>query len=765
MNYQTTLFKTFVFLFKQTKTKMNKLIIVFSLLISINSFAQDSWTEFSGKQKAFFYQLTRKIENMEPQVFHLFEFTDSIPYINDTLPDFPYVEKQIVADSSKLILHHSEFSRKNNGIISDVATHYAAWELDLILHFRNSKKPKFAYLKEKMKVFEHYVLEKAPQSAVRTLSDGSYTLSPTLAQYYSPNLTIGEKIAAIKNASFNNNEQLLIIRAIYYAQEKYIRNRSKEIFTILGGEVEDYHNFLIAAGDGDNWSDLESVLRTKYNRAVPDPKSLFKYETNVGEKEKTKQKYLKVNTAPTKGLNTKINLPTKIHVDVWGYHPERQTTIVIQKGGNSYILYGNNENRYVSPDSTYEGGSTYWRLIDELENVHIAKLKEMIYGKRGFDFWIEEYEKRIDKTLLKIKISEEKLNKMRYEPAPPPKIKKKKKKLKKKNLGFSDQDNQGHPTGKPTGAAKKKQKEQNYLIELNTDLDNQKRMLAQLKIDKEEAYDVLAKYQTQLDLMKKNVGHTFVEFKATKNGAFLFDDGSTFNYLEQDFTFQPDYREQSYEIITIAFGEEVFSKTCEEVFVHLNVTHPKLKSKYTLYKEVDSKIKNSKITVSDSIQIMELFWALGDTKKKFNIKAIGGGIIGGKSKAYYRDSLKSVAVYDVDNDIKNSVYTYNVNIDESIEMNVTSYRHNMIPFQFNEKFGKYFIAARAKNPDLNEMDFYTTLLAKKRLDIWLEQLHSLAQKWLIDTDIQSTVTSKILKAKNKNHYSLTSPNKIKLPKK
>ena len=741
---------------------MTKIILACLLLCSTFSFSQDSWSDFTGRQKAFFYQLSRSIENMEPQIFHLFEFTDSIPYINDTLPDYPYVEKQIVADSSKLILHKSQFSRKNNGIISDIATHYALWELDLVLHFRNSKKSKFDYLKPKLKLFEHYVLEKAPQTAVRTLSDGSYTLSPNLASYYSPNLTISEKIASIKNSNFSDNEQLLIIRAIYYAQEKYVANRSKEIFDILGGDSEAYINFIIGAGDGENWSELENVFRASYSRAVPDPKALFKFETNIKHDKKTKKDYLKINEAPTKSLHTNATNPTKIHIDVWGYHPERQTTIVIQKGGNSYILYGNNDNRYVSPDSTFEGGSTYWRLIYELEHIHIAELKEMIYGKKGFDYWIAEYEKKIDKTLLNIKITEQKLDKLRYEPSPPPKMKKKK--IKKKNLGYSDQDNQGHPTGKLTGAAKKKNKEQSKLMHLNTQLEEQKRMLTQLKIDKEKAFDILAQYETQLELMKKNVGHTFVEFKDNKDGTYTFDDGSTFNYLEQDFTFQPDYREQSYSITTIAFGEDVFAKSIEESFVHINVTYPKLKNKYTLYKEVDSKTK-SEISVSDSIQIMELFWALGETKMKFNIKAIGGGITGGTSHNYYRDSTATILAYDKDNEPKNTVYTYNVNIDKSIEMNITTYRHHMIPFQFNQKFGKYFVSARAKNPTLNEIDFYTTLLAKKRMDLWLEQLENLATIWLIDTDIQSTVLSKIQKAKNKKYYSVTSSNKIKLPKK
>jgi hypothetical protein len=744
---------------------MHKIFIVLFLLTFSQSYSQDNWTNFTGKQKAFFYQLTRKIENMEPQVFHLFEFTDSIPYINDTLPDYSYIEKLIVSDSSKLILHKSQFARKNNGIISDVATHYAIWELDLLLHFRNSKKVKFAYLNEKMKVFEHYVLEKAPQSAVRTLNDGSYSLSPTLSQYYSPNLTIGEKIAAIKNASFTENEQLLIIRAIYYAQEKYVSIRSKEIFDILGGDADAYNNFLVAAGDGDSWSDLESILRTKYNRALPDPKALFKFETDILKDDKFKKNILKVKSNPTKEINTKANLPTKIHVDVWGYHPERQTTIVVQKGGNSYILYGSSENRYVTPDSTFESGSTYWRLIYELEHIHIAELKEMIYGKKGFDFWILDYESRIDKTLLKIKISEEKLNKMRYTPSPTPKIKKKKKKNFKKTSGISDQDNQGHPTAKPTSEAKKKNKEQSWLIHLNSQLVEEKRTLRELKVDKEKAYDLLSQYQTQLDLMMKNVGHTFVEFDKTKNGNYLFTDGTAFNYLEQDLTFQADSREQSFEIVTIAFGESVFSKTTEEVFVHYNITFPDMFNKYTLYKEVDSRTENNKITVSDSIQIMELFNELGNTKKKFIIKSIGGGIMGGETRNYYRDSIQSVIAYDKDLKQNNTVYTYNVNIDETIEMNINSYRHNMIPFQFNAEFSKYFIAARSKNSHLNEIDFYTTLLAKKRMDIWLDQLSGLAEEWLLNSNIQSTVLNKIKKAKNNNFYSITSTNKIKLPKK
>lgn len=748
---------------------MKILLLLFTFFLSILSFSQNSWDELSGKQRAFFYNVSRNIENLKPELLHLFEFTDSIPYINDSLPDYAYVEKKIVEDSTKLILHSSEFKRKNNGLIADLATHYAIWELDLILQFRKSSKPKFQYLKPKLKLFEKYIIETAPQAAIKTLSNGNYELSTSVSRYYAPNLSIKEKIAAIKNSGFSDNDQLLIIRSIYTAQEKYILNRSLEIFNLLGGTVDKYINYLIAAGDGENYSELENVFRSKFSRALPDPKALFNFDTKLVKNEKTKQQELETSSNPIKKLITHPVFPTQIHVDVWSFHPERQTTIVIQKGGNSYILYGDNEdpeNRYVSPDSTYGEGSTYWRLIYELEHIHIADLKEKIYGKRGYDYWIAEYEERIDVTRLKIKITEKDLNEIRYEPSSTQNPKIKKKKIKKKDLGKSDQAGQGHPTQKPTGTAKKKQKLQNRLIALNTQLENEMRTLKELKIEKEEAFDILASYETLLDKMMKNVGHSYVEYEKDKQGNYTFDDGSTFNYFNQDFMFKPNGKTENFEIITLAFGEKVFSKTNEEVFVHLNINYPNLEHKYTLLKEYASNEINNNITISDSIQIMELFWALGHTNKKLNLNAIGGGIIGGTSPDYFRDSLNHPVPYKKDENKTGSIYVYRVDISNQINAKVTNFRHNMIPFDFNAKYGKYYVKAKAKTPQLNEIDFYTVILAKKRMDIWLEQLNNLANSWLINTDYQSKVISKLNSAKNNYYYSLLSNStKIKIPKK
>ena len=89
----------------------------------------------------------------------------------------------------------------------------------------------------------------------------------------------------------------------------------------------------------------------------------------------------------------------------------------------------------------------------------------------------------------------------------------------------------------------------------------------------------------------------------------------------------------------------------------------------------------------------------------------------------------------------------------------------MLPFQFNQNYGKYYSAAKLNNPALNEIDFYTTLLSNKRIYIWLEQLTNLANIWLIDDEIQSAVLKKLNSAKVNSVYSLSSHEKIKLPKK
>lgn len=703
------------------------LLLIVLISISYNVFSQNNWTDFSGKQKAFFYQLTRKIETLEPEVFHLFEFTDSIPYVNDTLPDFPYVEAEIENDSSKLICHHTEFARKNRGLLMDIGTHYGTWELGLILQFKNSEKPQFQYLKPLLVKFEKLVLENVPSASAKMWTDGSYTLSPKIASYYSPNLNITEKIAALKNSSYNDDEKLTLLNAIYEAQGQYITKRAIEIVTILTGENITSKNYLLAAGDGKNWNDLESVIRTKYNRPLPDPKAFFAYDLESKRIGDTDERILGVKQNSVLKMNTNAQKNTNLHVDVWGYHPERQTTLIVQKGGNSYVLYGNNDNRYLSPDSAFGDGSTYASLIDELENVWIADLKERIYGKRGFDYLIALYEKKIVKTRLNIKKTEEKLDKLRYKPEGPPKMKKKKKsrKQRKKGQSVSYQDNQGTPRGQLSGNAKKKQIEQFNLVGYEGQLQTELSTLKQLKIDKEEAFDLLARYEAKLDVMKKSYGYNLMTFSKDKNGFYTFIDGTIFNSKTQDLTFMPNGEGDYFEVILVSFGKNVMDKNYEEVFVHLNLNNTNKTEVYTLRHKSKTPHKMTNYTATDSIQIQEFFTALAEKSKSIVLNA-ETNFVSTQTDSVFRNIVESL-----------------VQVDASITIQLFAEHNQFQPKNPNASLTKM----QGKNSGIALNKLAAAADAKQYLEAWKIALAGHAESWITDAKTKKTVLKRLKKIK------------------
>ena len=700
--------------------------------------AQEQWEDFTGKERAFFYQLTRKIENINPVGFHLFEFTDSIPYINDTLPDYPYIVKAIEADSSRLILHSSEFGRKQTGIVSDIAMHYATWELDLVLHFRNSEKAKHAHLKDKLLRFEHYVLEQAPQAATKRDANGTYQINPTLTSYYSPNLSISEKIAALKNAKLNDDQKYSMIKAIYYAKEKYLKLRANEIANLLSnGKIESV-NYMLAAGDGDNWTEHESVLRTRYNRPLPDPKALFRYELSTERDEKKNTKKTVVEDLPVLKLNTVAGQSTNLHVDVWGYHPERQTTIVVQKAGKSYILYGKNEHRYVSPDDSYETGITYRSLVEELK-IMIADLNDRIYGKRGYDYMIEKFEKKAEAMRYKIKDTEIALNKIRHIPAGPPKMKKKKKSKKASSVSY--QDSQTPPQGKLTKTAKKKLVLQSDLVDQNGQLQTFLNTIKQLKIEKELAFDLLSQYNNRMDIMSKTIGQNIMTYTVDKSNNYTFSDGTTFNYASQDLTFKPEDESQYFEVILVSFGKHVLDPKQEEVFVHFNLNHNLNKDKYLLYKEENALSQTPHYTVSDSIQIMEFFTALTKTKLKTNVTLNGLGVASGTSPYY--SSVPSPTITEEGSENKNQLtYCSLIQTDEKINIELSVFSNAVKPKNIaNIPISKYKVAS------MNDIDNLTLIENQKHFETWKNNMYTLAKIWLKDSPDQKLALKKIKKLK------------------
>lgn len=722
---------------------MKYILLVFAFTV-FSVFSQNALSELSGKEKAFLYHQARKVNVLKQELFPLFEFADSIPYITDTLPDYNYIEKKVVNFPDLLVIHQDQMSRKSDGLVYDLATRYALWELDQVLHYRNSTAEEDKPLKEKLKVFEAYVREEAPQSVIRMLNNGDYTLAKTVQGYYTPSLTVADKLASILNAGYNQLDQMLILNAIMYAQEKYVSERSKQIYQILTGRDFSNATILSAVGDGGNWAEIKGGFSTPYSVGLPDEIGLFRFEIKREFNEEREVDELLVKDVKSYSYVKDAVKETIVHVDVMGFHPERQTTIGIQTGGKSYVLYGKNEHRLVSPDSTYGEGQTYWRLMNRLEHFYIANLKEDLYGKRGYEYQIDLYEKKIESTKLKIKKTEYRLDELRHTPEGKPKIKKKK--IKKKDLGRSDQDGRGHPTSKLSKLDKKKNIEQNRLVQLNNLLEGQKIILRQLIEDMEKAYETLLKYETKLDYMKKTMGYEIMAFEQD-GPIYYFEDGAYFDYRTQDFVFPADQANTNFIVNHISFGKELFTDQIDENFTHINVSKRFADDVFVLSKTIESSV-DRKISASDSIQIMEFFDDLSVKDNVIELTIVGAGIGAKDENGYERTSDPAFASNDED---FHPVIVYHIERYRALQTSLRVYTGNKLPASFSNHKAD-FMKLKAKYPELKETDYYAALVAKEELGKWQVLLQNCANSWIKNEANRKLILKKLKKLKVKSIY-------------
>ena len=284
--------------------------------------------------------------------------------------------------------------------------------------------------------------------------------------------------------------------------------------------------------------------------------------------------------------------------------------------------------------------------------------------------------------------------------------------------------------------------EQNRLVHLNTQWESEKNTLAKLKKEMEEAYFLLEKYQGLFDKMQKNLGYIFMDYKQNGN-VYTFSDGATFNYATQDFTFPAGQREEVFHVYHISFGERVLSTKIDENFVHINFSSVERDEKYTYRKILENKYAAPKMSTSDSIQLMEIFWAVLKHDLKIEMIAEAGGIMGLSNGVYFRDSTLVAEAYSQDAFQNSGLTIYRADKSNTLALRVTAYGEKMIPSDF-EPYRSAFIKLKSKNPDLTEIDFYTGIKAQHHAKIWLERLKAIVPSWFKKLDEQA----KLLKALN-----------------
>lgn len=592
----------------------SRYIVLLCLLINTFLYAQDD-VFLTPQNKAYIYHTVRKSPILENNIGRYIVYTGREIKLPNGEVNYDSTEQVIINQPSLLRVYANEIRRAPKGILAELANKVALWELNKVLKAQRSGDLDKEGLTREYESFELYLMKELPEQALRNRGEG-LEIHPKIEKLNNPMLTFGDKAAMLEGfASWTDQQKMQVINAYNRAINQCVEERSKRLFLQLGGEATMYKNVLTAAGDGSNTSGMfeerEKDERGRFNKGLPKAVGLFPYEPYIGRKpssKKNKDELLPmgytIHTFETAGNRNKTN----IHLDVWGYNSEKQTTVVIEKNGSYYPLFGSSDTRFLSPDSTFGEGLTYYTLINRLRN-DMSLLEDKVTGRRGLDHWIEYHEQRKQDKLLEIDKTEKELNDIRYS-----------------TIITND------TKYKTDSKRKQRKKRQEQVVLYYSQLDAIKKKIRDLKEEKEEVLHQKQILARKLQQMYDLIGTQWIPYEENE-GLYMFADSAKFDILTQEFTFPPSKEKETFQIKLLAIPISHLSSQYDEVMLHMNITDAE--PFYTaqmqlelndLFDADDFKLEEELLKPSDSISVREFFEALQEKKMYVDVIARGQGI-------------------------------------------------------------------------------------------------------------------------------------------
>jgi hypothetical protein len=592
-----------------------RLITILLIVLSFSVNGQEDYF-LTPQSKAYLYHTVRKSPILEQNIGRYIVYQgEEITLPNGDI-NYDSTEQKIINQPELLAIYSHEISRSPKGILAELSNKMALWELNQLLQSNRSN----SLIKDGNALdyerFEELLMNELPEQAKREKKEET-VINKRVEKLTNPTLTFKDKVAILDGfGSWTEEEKKQVIIAYNIAVNKWVANRTQQIFTQLGGKADYFENILTAAGDGSTTSGLfeerEKDERGRWNKGLPKAVGLFPYEPYIGIKPDSKKKKPEilsmghtVHSFETSGGGRETN----IHLDVWGYNSEKQTTVVIRKNGDYYPLFGASNTRFLSPDSSFGGGVTYYSLIAKVKQ-DISDLEVKISGKRGIDYQIKTLEGKRDGLKLIIDKTEKELNDIRYSTIIT-----------------------NHEKYKTDSKRKKRKKRQEKVVQSYNQLKSIESTIKKLKKEKEDILWAKSIVSAKLQKMYDLIGKKWVPFKEV-DGYFLFEDSTTFNLFTQEFVFPATDEKDRFDVTLLAMPLSHMSNNYDEVMLHINITDaiPLYTSQIQLrindLFDVDKFELNqaSLFQNQDSIAVVEFFEALLDKKKNFKIISRGGGV-------------------------------------------------------------------------------------------------------------------------------------------
>ena len=716
--------------------------IYFILIFVFSSFFIIAQTDenLTPVERAYLFHIVKKSPILNMNMGRYFDYKGPNVLFPNKSINYDSIESLIINKPELLIIRKEEISKSEKGLIAEASNKMAVWELNKLLLAKREGEKELEPYQAKYEEFENILIKNLPPSALKS-RDGLVLPNKKIFNLLDPSLSFDDKNAFVGSFHFlSKTEKLVTLKAINKSINEYVEKRAFQIYSALGGKAEVFKNVLVAAGDGSTTTGIleerEKDEKGRWNKGLPKAIGLFPYQIElVQEKDGRGKKIEPARFAIYDFETVGNNKMTNLHFDVWGYNSKKQTTVVIEKDGLSYPLFGSGQTRFLSPDSNFSEGATFQTIINDLEFTRIGKLNEMIYGRKGFDHWIGYNEKKKDQTELKIIKHEKGFSDLGYTPiVTKNKTSRKTKKLKK----YANPNKQIDYQPITKSNKKEKRKEQNEIVGLYKLFDDYKAQIKVLKEQKQEALEIMAIYKRKLDYYKQLIGLKWSTFEE-ENGLYTFQDSSTFDMYTQEFRFKESEKAEHFEVRLLAIPESCLSTLADEVMLHVSLIDavPNYNSRIQL--ELNDIFSSDKWNLSqnlfndeDSVSVRQFFEALLDKKMDFELEANGNGIgFWNGAKVVKSIQSKEDKKYKVDR--MDSTYLrlrkseVFVTLDRMIKLEINSYTDPVIS---NIELEKPIVVDLMRKYNLTKNDIlstYRTLTILRKIKL---ELNLLAGKYL-----------------------------------
>lgn len=582
-------------------------LILLAIICSISFISKAQVNNsLTAEVKSYLFHVVRKSPILERNFGYAFEYFGPKVPMKDGQINYDSLETIIINEPELLVIRSAEIAKSPKGLILELSNKTAVWMLNKTLNSIQTGKNEI-----NQEIFDTYLQVFSENLSKQIIRSKNYEaiFDPRRSPIFNSNLSLYDRCVLLGQIGFiSPEEQVQILEAQNKAINETIEKYTLQIFRNLGGKSNEFENYLLAAGDGSYTAGILAERERdddgNWNKGLPKAIGLFPYDVKVENKEVVPYRMIS-RTMETCGNGKQTNL----HFDVWGYNTTKQTTIVIEKNGFTYHLFGSEKTRFLSPDSTFSKGATFQKVINDLHTNTFKELENSLKGKNGYNEQVTTLQKSLEEVYILIQEKEAEYGEHTKQNYRTPNH------LTRKDRKFKKENSYGGPINQtPNTKSKRKarQRRQTELVDLYLEYEA---IEAELNSLIEERAPVLKEWQEKkaiLDNYKRQMGLKWVNFTEV-DGLYIFDDSTTFDIKTQEFIFPVSDKKENFEIRLIAIPEDLVGENADEVMMHVS------KVDIEPFYDADIKIEFRDLFESDSYTLSKTIFQEKDSSllKKF----------------------------------------------------------------------------------------------------------------------------------------------------